>query len=247
MSLATPTIQKFFRENFTEAHPLQINPAERERVVAEIKTRLKNLTHISTQDRYYYSSHHSRERFLLEFSLKEASPQRRRGFRAETCFRLELDEQNRVLIEHYGAKAMISDWDELLNFVSACQERVERKYAQELKRKKVRDFKARAVLAQVQQLAQDEQFEFSLETDTRKMKLFVKLHEKECIELHVPFHKFQEILPELRSTILSLRELHAKGIKFKILGVQAFKYRLTWMKPDVLGEVGSLDHWFDKY
>ncbi len=131
-------------------------------------------------------------------------------------------------------RASVSDPDEIVAFVLHCKQRLARRQALQAKRDKVRHFQAQAIIAQVQQLAQEEQFDFMTETDRHKLKLFVKLSDSHCLELHVPFKRFQAMLPQLRTMIVSLRTLYASGMSFKIVSHRALPWRQNWIAHTAL-------------
>ena len=93
-----------------------------------------------------------------------------------------------------------------------------RQKALKAQRGKVRELLAQAILAQVRKLAKEERFEFMSETDAQKLKLFVKLSDDHAVVLHIPFKDFKRLLPELRSAIVTLRQLYHNGIRFQIVG-----------------------------
>lgn len=226
MGIQQTTIRKLFNEHFTGEAPIRVSDAERKKLGETIQQRIKGLKNVSVSDRYYLSEK-EKKRLVCEFSISEP---RRRYYRNHIRFKLILNEQGELTISHYASDAPVSHIDELLSLISACQERIERQHVLRKKRKKIREFKAQAIIAQVRNLAKEEKFDFCTDTDTVKLKLYVKVSEKECIELHIPFSKFQEILPELRAAILSIKELYGKGIKFKIRRTNSYRYK--WITPD---------------
>ncbi|MDM8551926.1 hypothetical protein QUF72_17715 [Desulfobacterales bacterium HSG2] len=205
---------------------MRVPVEERKELGKTIQQRIKGLSDVSIDKRPYVSEK-DRGRLVCDFSIKD---HRSRYYSYSNSFRLILNEQGELTISHYVSDAPVSDIDEILSFIAACQEHIERQHILKGKRKKIRDFKAQAIIAQVRNLAKEEKFDFCTDKDTVKLKLYVKLSEKECIELHIPFSKFQEILPDLRAVILSARELHGKGIKFKIKSIQSYRHK--WITPD---------------
>jgi hypothetical protein len=119
--------------------------------------------------------------------------------------------------------------------LAAGRARLERQQVLASKRHKVRELKSQAIIAQVKKLAKEEQFDFYAESDTQKLKLYVKLSAHECMELQIPFSKFQEALPHPHTTILGLRELYAGGIKFKLQALSSYRlHDRKWITPESL-------------
>ena len=67
------------------------------------------------------------------------------------------------------------------------------------------------------------------ESDAQKLKLYVRLSDEYAIELHIPFREFKQILPQLRSAIVTLRQLYQSGLRFHIVGRRALPWRQTWV------------------
>jgi len=111
--------------------------------------------------------------------------------------------------------------------VRHCKQRLERKRALQAKRGKVRQLLAQAILAQVRKLAREERFDFMSESDAQKLKLYVKLSDEHAIELHIPFREFKQILPQLRSAIVALRQLYQSGLRFHVVSRRALPWRKT--------------------
>lgn len=229
MRLHGSTIKKFFREHFTGSNPIKVTAAERKPLGKKIKQQLTGLNNISTKRHYHYLSHHQKKRFVCEFSLRDPSA---RYEHYSNNFQLIINEQDELTIKDYYAEAVVSSIDEILSFIATCQERLEEQKAKKSKREKVRKLKAQAIIAQVKKLAREEKFDFFTETDSVKLKLYIKLSEQECAELHIPFKTFQDALPHLRAAILSVRELYGRGIKFKLKSTK--NWYIDWMTHDSL-------------
>lgn len=209
---------------------MRVLRSQREAFGETIKQRIAGLNYVSLERPSYYLSNDDRARFVCEFSLRHPSERSYRG----TQFRLMLNKQGELTITHYSIIAVVSSIEELLSFIAACQERLERQHAQKSKRKKVRHLKTQAIIARVKKLAQEDKFDFFTETDTVKLKLYVKLSQEEFVEVHIPFNKFQAVLPQLRTTIQSLKELHGLGIKFKLNSTRHRSIR--WITHDSLAK-----------
>ena len=219
-SLSLP-ISKLFRTYFTGKTPLKPNSKEKGAIAETLKKRLTGLKYLRIENRYYRDQKNPP---VFEFQISRPS-----DYHWGNDFEIILNEKNELLLKYYRQSVPVSSLDEIFAFVGGCQEQVEKSIAQEAKRKKVREFKSQAIIAQVKQIAKEDKFDFYTETDTVKLKLYVKMSEQDCIEMYVPFNRFQEVLPNLRSAIRSLRELHNRGIKFKN---RCGSSRSVWIRHD---------------
>lgn len=221
MSLTQRTIKKLFRETFTSEKPLRVtNP---EALAETIKNRIGNLHNVDIQ-RYQYFSDRTQTQFLCGFTIKDPGKRYHYG----NDFRLIINEAYELTIHSYNASATVGSIEEIVAFIAACQARLDRQQAQRRKREKVRQLKKQAIVAQVKKIAQAEKFDFYTDMDTVKLKLFVKLSDKDALELHIPFKHFQETLPKLGPTINALREIHQNGIKFKISSARHYYRWITY-------------------
>ncbi|MGE0084225.1 MAG: hypothetical protein AB7S75_07355 [Desulfococcaceae bacterium] len=242
MTIQRTTIRKFFREHFTGNSPIRIGTGERETLAKKIRQRISGIADVRISERPYYISEKHKDRYVCGFTIEE--PDSRHYYHYRDSFSLILDEQGNLTIEEgYSQKALVSDLEEIVSFIAACKKRLERQKVLRSKRKKVRDFKSQAIVSQVRRLAKQEKFDFCTATDNVKLKLFVKLSETECIELQIPFSKFQEILPNLRSAVLALREMTSTGIKFRIRGVSSYHH--TWITHSSIKEDLEEDEYTD--
>jgi len=234
MSIHSSTIARLFRESFTAEAPdenfARVSIGEREKLAAIIKQRLSNLNDVAVEnENNYYLAEKQKERFVCEISIKDDTE--RYYYRSSVSFRLFINELGKVTIKHYAASAVVSNVDEILALIAGCQEAIKRKQTLASKRKKVHHLQKQGVIAQVKKLAQEEKFDFAIESDTVKIKLYVKISEKECAEIWIPFKRFRETLSHLRTTILTLRELGERGVNIKIrsLASSRFGYK-NWIE-----------------
>jgi predicted transcriptional regulator len=99
--------------------------------------------------------------------------------------------------------------------VQAFLQRVDRQKAQAAKRQKQKDLKVQAILAQVRKIAKEDQFDFATEVDSVKLKLIIRLSDKDdYFAILIPFNQFKEVLPKLRTAIQALRETYNSGVRF---------------------------------
>lgn len=214
MAIPDPTLRRLFREHFSGASPIQVTTEQRAALATQIQQHLTGMKYLQLERNTYYTDQREKDRFVCAFSINE--PVGLRRYVRSTNFTLKANERNQLTITSWRNNALVSSLDEISAFVTACQEAVERKIAQKSRSQKVRDLKAQAIVAQVKKIAKEDKFDFYTRTDTQKLTLYVRLSDKESVEMQIPFPKFEEVLPQLRVSIQSVRELHERGIKFKV-------------------------------
>lgn len=233
MAIPDPTIRRLLREHFSGASPIRVTTEQRADWATQIRQRLAGMKYVEAERNPYYIDQREKDRFVCAFSINE--PSDFRHYSDSTHFTVKTDERGQLTVGHWSHTALISNLNELVAFVTACQEVVERKQAQKSRRQKVRDLKAQAIVAQVKKIAKEDKFDFYTETDTQKLTLYVSLSDKESVELQVPFPKFEEVLPHLRASIQAVRELYARGIKFKISQFSPSSWRSQrWIRHETL-------------
>jgi len=184
MSLPSPTIGKFLRENFSGDNPIVVKSEEREQWMDAIRKRLAGFANVDYTDKPRYKAYSTPdERYLGGLNIHYPQEEHRTYWNSNG-FNFELDvlDQLQICTGYPGQQlALISDLDELVNFVMVCNERLNRRAAKSNKREKVRDLKGHAVIAQIKNLAKEEKFDFDIQTDSVKVKLLVKLSPEECL------------------------------------------------------------------
>ena len=197
MGLPTSTIKKLFREHFQAAQPWLVADLEREALVAD---------HHPACRRAARREHGSPA--LLCLGTRAGPPcvlyrpeaAGESVFYRGTSFRLLLNDQGALTIQHDVYRqvtdtALVASVEQLLGFLMACREALERQEALASKRQKVRDLKAQAIVAQVKKLAREEQFDFYTKTDTVKLTLYVKIADDTSLELQIAFKDFARPCP----------------------------------------------------
>lgn len=230
MSLSIASIQKIMRENFTGATPWRIAPDERESAKQQIKERLSRLNNLKVDQNPYYdrSSSKNKKDVFCTFFIDDPSD----GWGNYHNFGLFLNDRQELMLGHaYIEDAMVSSMAEIEAFIAVCQARLDRQVALANKRQKVREFKVQAIIAQVKQIAVEDQFEFFTENDMVKLKLSVRIDENQVIQINIPFNRFQEVLSKLRSIIASVREVYQQGVYFKIKLISSWDLN-RFIKPD---------------
>jgi hypothetical protein len=94
--------------------------------------------------------------------------------------------------------------------------RKQKREADRLKKQKIKSLKHKAIIAKINEIAQEDKFEFYLKKYATKVKLVVRLAESEKMEIDIPYAQFQETLKNLRVTIQTLKDLRHAGVTFKI-------------------------------
>lgn len=238
MGLQRRTIQKLLRENFPGTAPLVVAAADREVLSAEITARLQRCDGVDIREPGWVPEA-DKPRLVGTFAILDPEPYYYYG--ARDSFRLLLDDAGRLTIKavHSGDAALVSDLEEIVQFVYHCRQRLERQRALRAKRGKVRTLLAQAILAQVKKLAREERFDFMSESDAQKLKLYVRLSDEHALELHIPFREFKPLLPQLRSAIVALRQLYQSGLRFHIVSRRALPWRQAWVTYQSLGDAGA--------
>ncbi len=228
MGISSTSVRKLMNDSFSQKNPMQVKMSDRETLAAEIKDRLAGLTYVTITDKPAYYRSDEEGRFITSFAIEE--PSRYRYSFYDMQFRLLVDEEGQLQIRSYSNSSLVSSVDEIVDFVINCQERVDRRQAQKSKRQKVRNFKEQAIIAQIKKIAREERFAFYTDTDSVKLKLFIRLSENDSAQIDIPFKTFQQVLSHLRPTIKALMMLKERNIKVK-LHAKAYG---RWTEPEML-------------
>ena len=217
MSLTIAFIEKTMREIFTGVTPWRIVPNEQESVKQQLKERLSRFNFIKLhQSRYTQRNLRNKNKgqVLCAFSLDDPTRNYQRDYPE---FELLSNSRQELMIGYYHREpVVVSDLIEIESFISACHAQLDRQVTLANKRQKVREFKTQAIIAQVRQIAAQDQFEFFTENDKVKLKLSVRLTKSKAVEIHIPFSRFQEILPKIRSIINTMCAIYQEGVHFKM-------------------------------
>ncbi len=231
MTLAVATLRKLMREHLPEGPGPRLAPAALAATVAALKERLLALPGVEdTTGQHYYAS--EQQAPLLVLALRE--PGTETYYWRRTEMELLADPEHGLVLRAGGERRPIGDPESVLAFVRACQAAQQRRRALDVKRLKLRNLKSQAIVARIKTIAREVGFDFATEADQVKLKLYVRLGEGpgegpgegEVIEVHIPFARFEEILPRLREALGDIRKLHADGIRFKL---RQFGPRVPWV------------------
>lgn len=222
-------MKKLLRDHFPGETPIRVEPGKREQLGREILQHLERFGEsVDTQARHYYYSESSKERPVCSFALVDPD----RNSYHNDYFELFVGDAGELVLKHghdQAATTPVASLDELDSFIRDCRQRFQRRQALTAKRQKVRDLKAHAIVAQVKKLAKELEFDFKTETDRQKLKLFVKLSGQHAVRVDVPFNKFEETLPHLRTMISSVRDLYDTGIRFNLVNRAKWGWRSNWI------------------
>jgi hypothetical protein len=223
MTLAIATLRKLLREHLPDEPGLKLAPEALAESVATLKDRLLALPGIEdVSGQRYYSG--DRQKPLLVLALREPGTQIYDWRRTE--LELYSDPEQGLVLSVYGERKPVSDPQSIVALVRACQAALQRRRANDVKREKLRNLKSQAIVARIKSIAREDGFDFATQADRVKLKLYVRLGEREIMEILIPFKRFEEILPRLRETIADIRKLHADGIRFSI---KQSEPRVTWI------------------
>lgn len=194
-------------------------PKNRRKLIRELSEKLGKLEHVQISE--HPGDRDSRSRTLIRFSIRD--PHDRMGhvvYRSDE-YRVEMTSEGILWLAfdaryRESIRCQIRHWSDVEKFVRELLSKYNRRHASAQRQSKIRDFKANAIVAAVNQLAEEEKFKFRYTTDTQKLKLWVILGKDAVLEIEVRFSKFEETLPKLRETIVSLRQLFEEGLRFKI-------------------------------
>lgn len=117
----------------------------------------------------------------------------------------------------------------LRTLITDLLEQLRRKLFNKQKREKVRGLQLQAITARLKQIANEEGFEFYVESTKLLIRIGIRLEGNTEILLSVPFTEFENALPELRGMVVNLRALSQRRIRFK---TQQQSRHTSWITPD---------------
>ncbi len=191
----------------THRYPTDKSYAERVRVLGYIQLSGRNVQtdYISPNYRYTYSSRDKLGYKLPLFAVRSE------GGKEEYLAVMHND--------HYF------EWDKLryirnsaalAALVSDLHQHLSQKVLNLQKKNKIRGLQVQAIKAQLQQMANEDNLAYMVDTSERLITVNIRLADRCQLQMSVPFTKFETVLPELRSAIRQLYALYEKGIRFKI-------------------------------
>lgn len=240
MSITSRSLQKLLRDNISGEKPVSVDPEQARELTEDLLARVEPLAGAKRNDNCHHFS-----RFRAGSSadqpptkipcccilLEESSD---RWYRNETHLHLFRSPEQELWVElGFERSAPVSDIGEVVALVQAFLQRVERQKAQAAKRKKQKDLKIQAILAQVRKIAKEDKFDFATEVDTIKLKLIIRLSDQDYFAILIPFNQFKEVLPKLRTAIQGLRDTYNSGVRFKTNIKRGYR-RSDWIRHEDL-------------
>ena len=214
MKLSRTSLEKLIRENISENPAPRLQTEEIDTVLAELRGQLLETAGVKEDSGRYFSQDKEISR-IQHFIIKEAGDTDHYYWDTYS-FSIGINPDNVLCVRLAHDWQPLADSAELFNFIRAYQAGLQRRRAKANKQQKLRDLKAQAIIAQVKNLAKEESFDFYTQTDSVKLKLYIKLSDTQAIEMQIPFSKFQTLLPNIRTAVQALRTVHQAGIRFKI-------------------------------
>ena len=239
MSITRRSLQKLLRDNISGNDPLEASSNQAQELSERLLARVESLPGVQGNDDCF----HYRHRFPAVPGSSDQPPSdtlcccvlledsHNRWYRNHTHLHVlrSPDQQLWVDLGNQRSEAPISDIEEVIALVQGFQQRVEQQKVKAAKRQKQRDLKHQAILAQVRKIAKEDQFDFATNVDSVKLNLIVRLSEDDYFVILIPFSKFKEVLPKLRTAIQSLREAYNSGIRFKTHMKRGY-HRSDWVR-----------------
>lgn len=241
MSITSRSLQKLLRENISGGTPLSVDPEHAQELAEDLLALLEPLAGAKRNDNCHHYS-----RFRVGSSpdqppsndlcccvlLEESSD---RWYRNQTHLHLFRSPEQQLWVElgYERSPAPVSDIGEVVALVQAFLQRVDQQKAQATKRKKQKDLKVQAILAQVRKIAKEDRFDFATEVDSVKLKLIIRLSDQDYFAILIPFNQFKEVLPKLRTAIQALRETYNTGVRFKTHLKRGYR-RSDWIRHEDL-------------
>ena len=240
MSITWRTQQKLLRDNISGSNPLKVSPEQAQELAEDLLARVESLPGAERNDNCFHSQH----RFKIVSDSSDNQPPspslcccvlleeaHDRWYHQHTHLHLLRcpDRQLWVDLESQRSEEPISDIGEIVALMQAFRQRVEQQKAKAVKRQKQRDLKQQAILAQVRKIAKEDQFDFATDVDSIKLKLIVRLSEDDYFVIEIPFNRFKEVLPNLRTAIQALRQVYNSGVRFKTHLKRGYR-RSDWVR-----------------
>jgi hypothetical protein len=210
--LQKSTLKKILREQFKGEIPIVKHDLEKKALITEIKHKLSTIEGFELLKRDYDDE-------MCVFQIWAPFYQH---------FYLIFNEQNELIIKtDYSLSTPVYHLEQIYRLVdkmNAESKRLEANYlkrkqkreADSLKKQKIKSLKHKAIIAKINEIAQEDKFEFYIKKYATKVKLVVRLAESEKMEIDIPYAQFQETLKNLRVTIQTLKDLRHAGVTFKI-------------------------------
>ncbi len=172
-----------------------------------------------------------KEYFYVHYSTKKKIPNITLKVKSLTAtiyapdLRINFSDSGDLQINNDGKKYFyFNDFDDLLRLKTAFQkeyelvaERNKKSEQNEVKRDKIKQIKTKAILAKINEIAEEEGFEHFVDAKlTTKVKLYIRLAKNDYVELDIPYKNFQDVLQNAREVYHSIKKLKDDGIQVKM-------------------------------
>lgn len=229
MKLPVQSVNKLFRECFLGCSPVHVDLKKRADITKDWYGKLSKIDGIRLTN--HPGDRDSRSRTLCRFTIPE--PHLDHQYWRTDELRLEYNDEHQLILtlgnwRRGDIVALVSNLDEIADLVRQTLQRYARRHAAEKKRDKIRQFKSKAILAQVDKMAEEDRFDYAATNDTKKLRLYVRLSTTDLIEIVIPFTRFEQVVPKLRETISTMRELHRNGLRFRTTTRQRLPVGVQW-------------------
>lgn len=214
MSLNTRTIAKLLREHFIGETPLVKEESQQKTFISSLKLKLKNIKGVETS--YYHSNLDNDPDKLCYFSVHGDEEFR---YYWHDSFIVKFNPDNILIIErHYDHDNSVKVYqvEQIDSFIEELKDRYDKQKMLRLKKQKINTLKQQAIIAKVKEFAKEDQFDFRTQGYGTKLKLMIRIEERQVVEIDVPYKEFQEVLKEVRSIVQSIRELQKSGLTFRL-------------------------------
>ena len=215
MALPNNTIRKLLREQFPGDAPIRLAMDALDEWDEKIRGHVDALRDVEYTSRRTTYIENSDKRAIGHIRIQDPG---KTSYYYATDFYIQRDGSGQLIIEggDKNQPAYISDLAELTDLIALCQERLDRREAQQNRRKRMRDLKIQAIVAQVKKIAKAEQFDFYYDHDDIKLRLSVCLSETESVEFQIPFKQYQAVVPNIAEAVQSVRKLKELDMQFKM-------------------------------
>lgn len=240
MSIPWRSQQKLLRDNISGSQPLEVSPKQAQGLTDDLLAQVDSLPGAERNDDCFYLRRHAHvgrdssdpstpaDTICCCMLLKDSSD---RWYHNQTHLHVVRSPDQRLWVDlgQQRSQAPLSDISEVIELIRAFSQRVEQQKAKAVKRQKQRDLKLQAILAQVRKIAKEDQFDFATDVDSVKLKLIVRLSDNDFFVILIPFNRFKEVLPKLRTAIQALRETYDSGVRFKTHLKRGYR-RSDWIR-----------------
>lgn len=211
---STLSISKLLKTNFRTKTPWRVEPDNQQEVLDQVQNHIqewKRLHNNTNKNNDYHLQQRGKSLHVsINFNIGQSY-----SWHSNLNLIISFNTEHNLIIEYYNDTALLSNLDQLSSFLRNYKLALQQQQAQAVKLQKLRDLKIKAVVARVRQIAKEDGFDYAIDTSPLRIILYVRLDEKKCIKISIPFTQFQDIIPNLRTNIHLMRELNASGINFQ--------------------------------